>query len=114
MALKSMGSMPKIIRMLAASVLAVLAVSEVHGAPSPVRYACPASADLAVQRNGSTARVHYAGRRYDLQRKRSSVGDKYVSPKAALIIDGNSAIFVAEDLVDLGTCTRTVPVALNR
>lgn len=109
-----MESIPKITRMLAAFASGALAVTQAHGAPAPVRYACPASADLAVQRTGSTARVNYAGHRYELQRKRSSVGDKYVSPKAALIIDGNSAIFVAEDLIDLGTCTRAVPVASSR
>ena len=109
-----MESVPKMTRMLVAFVSGAVAVTQAQGAPGPVRYACPASADLAVQRNGSTASVNYAGHRYELQRKRSSVGDKYVSPNAALIIDGNSAIFVAEDVIDLGTCTKAVPVASSR
>lgn len=112
--MKSVESLPKVTRMLAALVSGALAVTQAHGTPNPVRYACPASADLAVQRSGSTASVNYAGRRYELQRKRSSVGAKYVSPNAALIIDGNSAIFVAEDVIDLGTCTKTVSVASSR
>lgn len=106
--------MLKIAPTLAASIVAALGFSGAHGAPGPVRYACSATQHLAVQRNGSTAYVNYAGRRYELQRKRSSIGDKYVSSKAALIVDGNSAIFVAEDLIDLGTCVRAVPVASNR
>lgn len=112
--MKSMESMPKITRMLAAFVFGALAFTEAQAAPRSVRYACPESADLAVQRNASSASVNYAGRRYELQRKRSSVGHKYASPNAALIIDGNSAIFVAEDVIDLGTCTKAVPVAFSR
>lgn len=109
------GPTRKIGRTLAASIAASLAVFPTHAAvPSPVRYACLASEDLSVRRNPSTAHVDYAGRTYQLQRKRSSIGDKYVSANAALIIDGNSATFVAEDLLDLGTCTKAVPVASTR
>jgi len=107
-------SVPKLAGTLTASVTAAVALTQAHGAPAPVRYACAASEQLSVQRNGASAHVTYAGRRYDLERKRSSIGDKYVSPKAALIIDGNSAVFVAEDVVGLGTCTRAVPLASNR
>ncbi len=77
---------------------------------NPVRYTCPESGDLTVERNSASAHVEVAGRSYDLQRKRSSIGEKYISPNAALIIDGPSAVFVAEDRLDLGTCVRAEPV----
>lgn len=112
--LKRSGSIWKITLTLAALMAASFANTQARAVPSPVRYECPASEDLAVLRNRSTAHVNYAGRSYELERKRSSIGNKYVSPNAALIIDGNSAIFIAEDLLDLGTCTKAVPVASAR
>lgn len=114
MVLKNKSSTRKVARIVPIFIGAALAVTQAHAAPAPVRYACTASDDLAVMRNHSTAHVDYAGHGYELQRKRSSIGDKYVSQNAALIIDGNSAIFVAEDLIDVGTCTRAIPVALTR
>lgn len=104
----------KIIAALATSIAGALAMTQAQASSGPVTYACTSSEDLAVQRNHSTARVSFAGRSYELQRRRSSIGDKYVSSKAALIIDGNAATFVAEDLLDLGTCTKAVPVASSR
>lgn len=77
-------------------------------------YACPTSIDLTVERSRSGVRVTIEGRKYDLERKRSSIGDKFLSSDAALIIDGDSAIFVAGDRLNLGTCVRVVPVALAR
>jgi len=103
---------------LAKSVVAIafftFAISQAHGLPAPVRYACPASENLTVKRNLAAARVTLAGRTYDLQRKQSSIGEKYLSASAALIIDGTSAVFVANDHLDLGTCVRSVPVASAR
>lgn len=78
------------------------------------RYACPSKVDLSVQRNQRTARVAVAGRDYELQRVRSSIGDKYLSPRAALIVDGSSAVFVAEDRPDLPVCVKAIPVASTR
>jgi membrane-bound inhibitor of C-type lysozyme len=69
-----------------------------------VRYACDAHQMLTMQRSRTAASVQFVGRSYDLQRKRSSIGEKYVSPTAALIIDGVSAVFVAEDRLQLGQC----------
>ena len=101
-------------RVFAAVMIAALATTPAIAAAKPVRYACPASEDLAVQRDHSTARVEFGGRTYELQRQRSSLGDKYISSRAALIIDGRSATFVADDLFDLGTCFKTVPLAAAR
>ena len=81
---------------------------------APVGYACPAREGLMVQRDGSSARVNSSGRNYVLQRNHSSIGDKYLSAKAALIIDGDSAVFVTDDHLNLGTCVRVIPVASLR
>lgn len=94
-----------------ATLVAILATTETHASPGSIHYACRASQDLTVDRDGSTAHVQLAGRTYDLKRRRSSIGDKYLSSNAALIIDGDSAIFVADDHLDLGTCVKAVPVA---
>lgn len=108
------GVRPMIAKGAVAAAFFVFAVPQVHALPAPVRYACPASRELTVQNNLATARVTLAGRNYDLQRKRSSIGKKYLSANAALIIDEGSAIFVAEDQLDVGTCVRSVPVASAR
>ena len=108
------GAIARTGRVFAAAMIASLTITPATAAPKAVRYACPTSEDLAVQRDHSTARVKFAGRTYELQRQRSSIGDKYISSKAALIIDGRSATFVADDLLDLGTCLKTVPLAAAR
>lgn len=96
-----------------AGTAAVLAFPAAHAAAVPplVHYACSAAPDLIVQRDRSTAHVTFDGRTYDLQRRPSSIGAKYLSQNAALIVDGGSATFVSEHRLDLGTCTRAVPLA---
>jgi membrane-bound inhibitor of C-type lysozyme len=91
--------------------LGTLGFAPASAASISVRYACPASDDLLVQRTASTAHVRLAGQTYELQRERSSIGAKYLSSNAALIIDGDSATFVAADHLELGTCDKAVPVA---
>ena len=93
-----------------AALLALAAASPAH-ARSTTRFACPASESLTVHRDGVTAYVQLAGQTYQLKRKQSSIGDKYISANAALIIDGDSAVFVADRVLDLGTCIETVPIA---
>lgn len=66
---------------------------------------------MKVERSGATAHVTLAGRTYALKWKQSSIGDKFLSPTAALIIDGDSAIFVSEDQLNLRPCTKAVPIA---
>ena len=97
-----------------ASVLAGIGTAQAHPVLIVVRYACPASQELTVMRDSQKAHVSLAGRTYDLERRRSSIGAKYLSSEAALIIDGPSAVFVGPDNLDLGTCTRAVPVASVR
>ena len=69
-----------------------------------VRYACDEGQRLVVQESAHSASVQFIDRTYKLEQKRSSIGRKYISPTAALIIDGASAVFVAEDKLQLGEC----------
>lgn len=68
------------------------------------RYACDDGQRLIVRQFGETASVQFIDRTYQLNRKRSSIGQKYISPTAALIIDGPAAVFVADDRLQLGQC----------
>jgi membrane-bound inhibitor of C-type lysozyme len=100
-------------KILLAGLLAAMPCAGAPAATAPVRYTCSADKHLTVQRNASVARVSLDGRSYDLRRKHSSIGDKYLSEDAAMIIDGSSLVFVADDDLDLGTCVREVPLALG-
>lgn len=96
---------------LVASLLAGLGTPPADAARNVIHYNCPGKQELTVQRDAQRAQVSLDGRTYDLQRKRSSIGDKYLSARAALIIDGPSAVFVAENRFELGTCIRSSSVA---
>ena len=91
-----------------------LAAAPAGASGRAVQYICPASEHLSVERDGSIAHVTLADRSYDMRRKHSSIGAKYLSRDAALIIDGPSAIFVAPDHLNLGTCITAVPVASSQ
>jgi len=80
-------------------------------ADSRVRYACQPAQNLFVSRSADTATVQFVDRTYKLRRKASSIGEKYISNNAALIIDGRSAVFVAEDRLQLGACVEAMHLA---
>jgi hypothetical protein len=73
-------------------------------AMSRVRYVCEPRQSLVVTRFGDIATVEFIDRSYELRRTASSIGERYVADDAALIIDGKSVVFVAEDRLQLGTC----------
>jgi len=100
-------------RILFTSFCATFASASAHAGTGPVQCSCGDGAWLTVQTNANSARVSIDGRNYDLQRGRSSIGHKYLSADAALIIDGHSAVFVAGQYLDLGACVEAVPVALG-
>jgi YD repeat-containing protein len=86
-------------------VLSLLGSVQAHAASgTAVRYACDAHQNLVVERSATRAVVQFVDRTYELRRKPSSIGQKYLSPTAALIVDGASAVFVAEDRLQLGQC----------
>ena len=71
---------------------------------APVRYACADSREFIVTRSAASATVVFRDRTYTLQRGRSSIGEKYLSDAAALILDGPSAVFVADDRPAADVC----------
>lgn len=90
---------------LIAIVFSLLGAVHAHAAtPTAMRYQCASREDLVVSRIDETAVVRFVDRTYELRRKSSSIGVKYTSSRAALIIDGPAAVFVANDRLQLGTC----------
>jgi membrane-bound inhibitor of C-type lysozyme len=79
-----------------------------------VQYACTDAQIFIVTRTADKAFVQFDGKTYELQRRPSSIGIKYISASAALIVDGPSAVFVADDRFQLGTCLQTTHVASSR
>ena len=79
-----------------------------------IRYACDEGQRLVVRESAQSASVQFIDRTYELLQKRSSIGRKYISPTAALIIDGASVVFVTEDRLQLGQCTETSQVASGK
>lgn len=75
------------------------------------RYACDGGQTLVVRRSGDGATVHLVDRTYELSRRHSSNFEKYGAPGAALIIDGDSAVFVATDRLQLGQCIEASGIA---
>lgn len=72
--------------------------------PTDALYLCEGGAGFSVQESGSTALVRFSDGEYRLERRASSIGRKFSSATATLIIDGNAAVFVAEDRLDLDGC----------
>ena len=75
------------------------------------RYLCDAHQHLVVRRTAQTASVEFIDRTYQLQRKASDLGVQYLAPKAALIIDGPEAVFVADNRLQLGRCVKARALA---
>jgi membrane-bound inhibitor of C-type lysozyme len=93
-------------------VLSLLGAAQAHAAtPTAVRYQCSPRQNLVVSRTADKALVRFIDRTYELRRTRSNIGAKYTSPTAALIIDGPSVVFVAENRLQLGTCLEALPAA---
>lgn len=77
-------------------------------------YACDGGQRLIVRRSGASASVQFVDRTYELKRKPSSNFEKYGSAGAALVIDGESAVFVATDRLQLGQCIEASRTASAR
>lgn len=60
-------------------------------------YLCTDGAALSVLRQSGVATVDYQGSVYRLSEKRSSLGERYTSADATLIIDRHYAVFVTEE-----------------
>ncbi len=76
------------------------------------RYLCDGGHRLIVQRSATSANVRFRDRSYELQRRHSGSFEKYGAAGATLIIDGDAAVFVATDRLQLGQCVKESPTAL--
>lgn len=98
------------------AVLSLLGTAQAHAATKFVEagYACTSSQGFVVSRTAYKALVQFDGKTYELQRKSLSIGVKYISATAALIVDGPSAVFVADDRFQFGTCLQTTHLASSK
>lgn len=102
----------KIAAALLATVVSVLGAAQAHAAPvDATRYVCDRRQQLVVIRSATEAQVRFIDRTYDLRRRPSGLGIKYASATATLILDGPSAVFVAEDRLQLGACVEPFDTA---
>lgn len=100
------------IAFVAAGLTAGAAQATSAGTPATeTRYQCDAAQHLVVRRTADRASVEFIDRTYTLQREASDLGVKYLAPKAALIIDGREAVFVADDRLQLGRCIQASQTA---
>jgi hypothetical protein len=69
-------------------------------------FRCRDGSELTVQYQQQAATVIAGGHSYVLRRRPSNIGERFTSPLATLIVDGDFAAFVADDLHDLRGCAR--------
>ena len=67
-------------------------------------YRCADGRSFTVEESGEAARVDYYDEHYRLPRRSSGIGTRFASQDATLIIDGDMAVFVTENIVDLQAC----------
>jgi hypothetical protein len=73
-------------------------------ATNVTRYRCAQDQSFTVNRDANSAVVSYADENYTLARKPSSIGFRYASDIATLIIDDSYAAFVTDTTTDLQEC----------
>lgn len=67
-------------------------------------YLCTDTTQLSVVRRSEIATVEHQGSVYRLTHKPFSLGERYTSANATLIVDGHSAVFVTEDSASPQRC----------
>lgn len=67
-------------------------------------YLCDGGITFAVAKSGDGTQVRFADAIYSLRRGPSSVGERFSSDDATLIIDHPSAVFIANDRLGLRAC----------
>lgn len=103
----------KVAAALLLGVLSLLGSAQAHAAATDMQYACDGGQRLIVHRHAGGVSVEFIDRTYELRSKRSSFDEKYISATAALIIDGPSAVFAAEDRLQLGQCLEAGPATAS-
>lgn len=72
-------------------------------------YVCEGAVTFSVVKTDHEAVVSFGDDVYRLQRRRSSIGERFVSPQATLIVDGQSAVFVADNRLGIRGCRAAHP-----
>lgn len=67
-------------------------------------FKCAGHMSFTVQRDEASAIVIHSGIRYELPRRKSSIGERYASDSATLIVDGEMAAFVGRTILNLDFC----------
>jgi len=84
----------------------VACLSPIHAARATV-FQCNGRRSISVHYHKKSVTVRALDRSYELLAKSSNLGTRFSSAKATLIIDGEFAAFVADDLLDLDGCRLT-------
>lgn len=72
--------------------------------PIAERYKCDNGREFMAIRDDRTATVQVGEQTFQLTAKKSSIGDRYTSDRATLIVDQGFAAFVSEGDEELTTC----------
>ena len=87
-----------------AALLLLVGCSPVSAKASVATYDCANGKSFSVVRSRQAATVEIDSEKYELSRRSSSMGVRYSSPQASLIIDGDLAVFASEKIIDLRLC----------
>ena len=75
-----------------------------QAAKSVTIFRCAGAQSFTVERDDHSAIVLYSNARYELPRRSSSIGERYATSDATLIIDGEMAAFVTSSVMNLDFC----------
>jgi len=67
-------------------------------------YECSGGKTFTVRRDPTVATVDYGEQSFQLSRRSSSLGMRYSSKGASLIIDGDFAVFATDKILNLKLC----------
>lgn len=73
-------------------------------APHIITYRCSDERTFSVEQGRQSARVDFDDEHFRLPRRASTIGVRYASQDATLIIDGDMAVFVTKQIWDLQSC----------
>lgn len=87
-----------------AALLLLVGCSPMSAKASNATYDCANGRSFSVVKSKQAATVEIEDQKYELTRRESSMGTRYSSGDASLIIDGDFAVFVTEKIIDLRLC----------
>ena len=87
-----------------AAIIMLASCSPIQAHAAASTYECANGKSFSVTQTSDGARVEFANRTYELTRRSSSMGTRYSSPEASLIVDGDLAVFATQRIFDLRLC----------